>query len=78
MRELRFVPLPSMAAAVRYQPAIWLLWVALALVIIGAVGYRYRPAFLLLQLAPWPTAHTVVVAQSDDAAEIERLRLFLP
>ena len=78
VRELRFVPLPSMAAAVRYQPAIWLLWVALALVVVGAVGYRYRPAFLLLQLAPWPTARTVVVAQSDVAAEIERLRLALP
>lgn len=77
VRELRFVPLPSMAAAVRYQPAIWLLWVALALVVVGAVGYRYRPAFLLLQLAPWSTDRTVVVAQSDVAAEIERLRLSL-
>lgn len=77
VRELRFVPMSSMAAAVHYQPAIWLLWVALVLVVAGAVGYCYRPAFLLLQLAPWPTARTVVVAQSDGAAEIERLRLAL-
>lgn len=74
VRELRFVPLPSMAAAVRYQPTIWLLWVALALVLVGAVGYRYRPAFVLLQLGPWPADRTVVVAQSDVAAELERLR----
>lgn len=77
VRELRFVPLPSVAAAVHYQPAIWLLWVALVFVIVGAIGYRYRPAFLLVQLAPWPTARTVVVAQSDVAAEVERLRLSL-
>lgn len=77
VRELRFVPISSMAAAVRYQPAIWLLWVALMLVVVGAIGYCYRPAFLLLQLAPWPTGRTVVVAQSDVAAEIERLRLAL-
>lgn len=77
VRELRFVPLPSMAAAVRSQPAVWLLWLALVLVIGGAVGYCYRPTFLLLQLAPWPPERTVVVAQSDTAAEIERLRLAL-
>lgn len=78
VRELRFVPMSSLAAVVRYQPAIWLLWVALALLIIGAVGCCYRPTFLLVQLAPWPTARTVVVAQSDVAVELERLRPVLP
>ena len=75
--ELTIVPLPSMTAVVHYQPAIWLLWVALGLVLVGLVGFWYRPAFLLVQLAPWPTARTVVVAQSDVAAEIERVRFYL-
>jgi hypothetical protein len=74
MRELTIVPVASMTASVLYQPAIWLLWVALALVLVGLVGFAYQPAFLLIQWAPWPTGRSVVVAQSDTAAEIERLR----
>lgn len=74
VRELTIVPVASMTASVRYQPAIWLLWFALALVLVGLVGFAYQPTFLLIQLAPWPTGRSVVVAQSDAAAEIERLR----
>lgn len=77
VRELMIVPVASMTASVRYQPAIWLLWIALVLVLAGLVGFWYQPAFLLIQVAPWPTARAVVVAQSDTAAEIERLRLHL-
>lgn len=77
LRELTIVPLASMTASVRYQPASWLFWVALVLLLVGVVGFCYQPAFLLIQLAPWPTARTVVVAQSDRAEEIERLRLAL-
>jgi hypothetical protein len=66
-----------MTASVRYQPASWLFWVALVLLLVGVVGFCYQPAFLLIQLAPWPMARTVVVAQSDRAEEIERLRLAL-
>lgn len=74
VRELTIVPVASMTAVVRYQPAIWLLWLALALVLVGLVGFAYQPAFLLIQLAPWPTGRTVIVAQSDAATAIERLR----
>ncbi|MCE7987317.1 MAG: hypothetical protein DYG89_39625 [Caldilinea sp. CFX5] len=78
VRELTIVPVASMTAMVRYQPAIWLLWLALALVLVGLVGFAYQPAFLLIQLAPWPMGRSVVVAQSDAAAEIDRLRRSLP
>lgn len=77
VRELTIVPFASMTAAVRYQPAIWLLWIALVLVVVGLVGFAYQPAFLLIQLAPWPTGRSVIVAQSDKAEEIERLRVSL-
>lgn len=75
VQELTIVPFASMTASVRYQPGIWLLWVALALALVGLVGFWYQPAFLLIQLAPWPIARTVVVAQSDVAGEIERLQV---
>lgn len=76
-QELIFIPLPSLAAVVRYQPGIWLLWLAAALIIMGIAGFRFAPTFLLLQMAPWPTDRTVVVAQSDTAAEIEQLQHLL-
>jgi hypothetical protein len=76
-QELVFIPLPSLAAVVRYQPGIWLLWLAAVLIVVGVAGFRFAPTFLLIQIAPWPTDRTVVVAQSDTAAEIEQLRLFL-
>jgi len=76
-REIWFIPLPSMAAAVRYQPGIWLLWLAIGLVLLGAVGYRYQPAFLVVQIAAWPMARAVIVAQSDLAADLERIRQYL-
>jgi len=76
-QELMFIPLPSLAAVVRYQPGIWLLWLAAGLILVGVAGFRFAPTFLLLQMAPWPTDRTVVVAQSDTAAEIEQLRHIL-
>lgn len=75
---LHFVPLPSIAAEVRYQPGIWLLWVALLFVLGGAFGFRDQPAFLIVQVAPWPVDRAVLIAQSDVAAEIDRIRRYLP
>lgn len=74
---LNFVPLPSIALKVRYQPGVWLLGLALLLVGIGAIGYWQRPAFLLVQAAPWPVERTVLVIQSDVAAELQRVRQWL-
>lgn len=75
-RTLLFIPLPSLAAQVRYQPGVWLLWLALLFVMGGAIGFRYQPAFLIIQVAPWPTNRSVVIAQSDVAAEIDRIRFY--
>ncbi len=76
-RTILLIPLPSMVAVVRYQPGIWLLWLALALILVGIIGFAYRPAFVLVQIAPWPMARAVVVAQSDVAAELDHLQPLL-
>ncbi len=68
--EIEFMPLPSLLITVTHQPGIGLLWPAALLVLVGLIGYCYAPTFLLIQLAPWPIDRTVVVAQSDEAAEI--------
>jgi len=74
---LNFIPLPSIMLDIRYQPGVWLLGLALLLIGIGAVGYWQRPAFLLIQAAPWPVERTVVVIQSDLATELENVRQWL-
>lgn len=71
---LAFVPLPSLLVSVNHQPAIWLLWLALLLIGVGLVGYLYKPAFLLLQVAPWPVDRTVVIVQSDVETEVTQAR----
>ncbi len=76
-REILLIPLPSMVAIVRYQPGIWLLWLALALILVGAIGFGYRPAFVMVQIAPWPIDRAVVVVQSDVAAEISHIQPLL-
>ncbi|MBX3013163.1 MAG: hypothetical protein KF832_16715 [Caldilineaceae bacterium] len=76
-REIWLIPVPSLAAAVRYQPGVWLLWLALALIVVGAIGFAYQPAFLLVQIAPWPTERAVVVVQSDVATLLNQIRLAL-
>lgn len=75
--QLTFIPLPSLLPAVRYQPGVWLLWLALLLVMGGMVGALQQPAFLLIQIAPWSSTHTVLIAQSDLASEIDRIRRYL-
>ena len=72
--DLRFVPLPSLLVAVRYLPGAWLLWPALLLMLIGALGYWRRPAFLVAQVASWPEQRSVLVVQSDVKDEADMLR----
>jgi len=69
--------LPSMQIAVAHQPTIWLFWPALLFTLIGLVGYCYRPAFLLLQFAPWPIDRTVAVVQSSDEQEVTVMQQWL-
>jgi hypothetical protein len=71
---LRFRYLPSLDVRVRYLPGEQLFWLALLLVLVGAVGFLHRPHFLLCQLAPWPVNRTVLVVQSDDARLTEAVR----
>lgn len=66
--ELEFVQLPGLVVDFRHTPGLWLLGPALALVLVGASSFWFRPAFLLIQVAPWLVERSVVVAQSDDPA----------
>jgi hypothetical protein len=71
---LHFHLLPGLVVEARYLPGVWLLWVALLLVIIGGVGFWFRPAFLVAQIAPWPPDRSVVVLQSDEAVTLRALQ----
>jgi hypothetical protein len=71
--KLEIVALPSLVVALRYLPGVWLLWVALGLVLLGALGYVRRPALVLAQVGPWPVGRTVVVVQSDDRRQVAQL-----
>ncbi|HMN27472.1 MAG TPA: hypothetical protein PKE45_04885, partial [Caldilineaceae bacterium] len=68
--SLRFVQMPGLAVEIRYLPGVWLLWVALALVVLGGIGYWFRPGFALVQVAPWAGEQTVVTVQSDEAVSV--------
>jgi hypothetical protein len=70
---LRVLPVPGVVVSAQYLPALWLLWPALILVLVGSVGYWRRPAFILVQVAPWAAGRTVIVAQSDRRQELERI-----
>ncbi len=70
---LALVPLPSLMVQIRSLPSTGWMWVGLALALVGATGYRTRPAFLLVQLGAWPIGRTVLVAQSDAPEVLARL-----
>lgn len=74
---LELIFLAGMQVAVAHQPAIWLFGPVALLLLIGLIGYSHKPAFLLVQLAPWPIDRTVVVAQSDDEQEITLIAQWL-
>jgi hypothetical protein len=74
---VQVMSLPGLEVSARYLPGAWLLWVAGVLVIVGAVGFWFRPAFVLAQIAPWPEERTVIVAQSDVRTEIAAIREWL-
>ncbi|RIK37476.1 MAG: hypothetical protein DCC55_24140 [Chloroflexi bacterium] len=75
--ELEFAQLPGLAVDFRYMPGLWLLWLALVLVLLGALSFWFRPAFLLIQVAPWPAQRSVVVAQSDNSAALAVLAAYM-
>lgn len=65
---LRLTPMAGVQADVRRQPGLWLLWLALMMTAVGALGFLQRPGFTIVQLAPWPVERSVVIVQSDERA----------
>jgi hypothetical protein len=74
---LHFSLLPAVAVTVRYLPGGWVLWLALGMVLVGAAGFWFRPAFVLVQIASWPEERSVVVVQSDQDSEVGWLQQWL-
>lgn len=75
--ELQILPTRALQADVRYLPGLWLAWLALPALIAGAVGALLRPAYLLLQIAPWPGKRSVLVAQASHSDDLETLYTLL-
>ncbi len=74
---LRFTPLPGLHVEVHYLPATWLLWIALVLLLIGALAFWRRPAFLLAQITAWPENRSAITVQGDVQNEVEALRAWV-
>lgn len=72
-RGLRITPARALQADVHYLPGLWLAWLGMAASLAGAIGAALRPAYLLLQIAPWPDARTLVVAQASRPADLAAL-----
>jgi hypothetical protein len=71
---LAMTPLPALNIQVQHAPGFWLLWPALALLALGALGFARRPGFILAQIGPWPPERAVVTLQSDLPGEMASLR----
>jgi hypothetical protein len=69
--SLVFLPTTGLSVHARWTPGMWLLGLALAMMIVGAYGHRNAPAFLILQVGPWPVDRSVVVAQGSVESEID-------
>ncbi|MCX6047246.1 MAG: hypothetical protein NT075_19240 [Chloroflexi bacterium] len=74
---LRFTPLPGLDVEVHYLPAAWLLWVAIILILIGALAFWCRPGFLLAQITSWPEDRSALIVQGDEQNEVEALRVWV-
>ncbi len=64
------VRVPSVQVVARRTPGLWLLVPAGLLIAAGLLGLWRRPAFVLVQIVPWPGARTVVVAQGSSWREV--------
>jgi hypothetical protein len=71
---LAMTPLPNLSVQVRHGPGYWLIWPALALLALGALGFSRQPGFVLAQVGPWPPERSVVTIQSDLPGEMASLR----
>jgi hypothetical protein len=71
---LAMTPLPNLSIQVRHGPGYWLLWPALALLALGAIGFAQQSGFVLAQIGPWPPERAVITLQSDLPGEMASLR----
>ncbi|MCB9152056.1 MAG: hypothetical protein H6641_25145 [Caldilineaceae bacterium] len=65
---LIFDPQPSVVIQAQSLPGLWLLWPALAAIVIGAASLFRRASFQLIQIAPWPEGRStaaVIIAQGS-------------
>jgi len=67
------LPVDGVSAQLRHTPGSWLVWPALALILAGIYGFWKKPAFVLVQIAPWTQEKAVIVAQSDLASELTKI-----
>jgi hypothetical protein len=75
--DLQITSTRALQADVRYLPGLWLAWVGMAAILAGAIGAWLHPAFLLLQIAPWPGARTLLIAQASRRADLKTLAALL-
>jgi hypothetical protein len=70
---LAMTPLPNLSIQVSHGPGYWLLWPALALLALGALGFAQQAGFVLAQIGPWPPERAVITLQSDLPGEMASL-----
>jgi hypothetical protein len=69
--------LPGLQVDIRHLPGLWLVPLGVLLAFIGAVAFLRPSTFVLIQVGPWASDHTVIVLQSDHPAIIADLRAAL-
>lgn len=70
---LEFTPLDGLVVDLQRLPSPWLLWLAAALLGAGLLGYWRQPAFLVVQVAPWPENRSVVILQTDRRRQLDTI-----
>ena len=58
-------PTVGLNVTVRHAPGAWLLWLALPLMLAGLASLRWKPAFALAQVQPWPVGRAAVTLQTN-------------
>jgi hypothetical protein len=71
--DLKLTPTVGVQVEVSRRPGRWLLWLALCMAAVGALGYLRHPGFTLVQLSPWPVERSVVIVQSNRPTPVRAL-----
>lgn len=75
--SLRFDAVPGVIVEAKYLPGLWFMFLALGLVLIGAIGYWLQTGYVLLQISPWQAERSIVIAQSDKQSEIDAIKALI-